>query len=317
MTEAEKRKPLGGVFRTIERAVAAKAAAEAKQAGPVAGAAAEAAAAAKAAAEAAAAAAEAKKAAAKQAAAKLTEAAAIQAEAAAKLAEAKLAEAKPVKVAQTVQTKVNTPLPIKMTLTNLFQYISFTSPVLVIFFITLFSIMENTMEKGLIYCMGILILGFIVTVLKYVAQRPQDPKASPFCNVMPWPFTFVSTTSAGILSFPSISTSVLSFSSSYLIYPMIKNNQQNYQLISFLIAITCLNAVVEIHQKCGQVWEIVVSIAIGACLGALYYFILNLSNKSNLVYFSDTISNNVQCSKPTAQNFRCKVTPRGDTIAGG
>lgn len=176
--------------------------------------------------------------------------------------------------------------------------------------------MENTMEKGLIYCMGILILGFIVTVLKYAAQRPQDPKASPFCNVMPWPFTFVSTTSAGILSFPSISTSVLSFSSSYLIYPMIKNNQQNYQLISFLIAITCLNAVVEIHQKCGQVWEIVVSIAIGAGLGALYYFILSLSNKNNLVYFSDTISNNVQCSKPTAQNFRCKVTPRGDTIAG-
>jgi hypothetical protein len=215
-----------------------------------------------------------------------------------------------------VQPKVNTPLPVKMTLTNLFQYISFSSPVLVIFFITLFSIMENTMEKGLIYCMGILILGFIVTILKFVTKRQQDPDASPFCNVMPWPFTFVSTKNNEILSFPSMSTSILSFSSSYLIYPMIKNNQQNYQLLSFLIAITCLNAVVEIHQKCGKVWEIVLSIAIGAGLGALYYFSINLSNKNNLVYFSDTISNNVQCARPTNQNFKCKVYKGGNAITG-
>ena len=206
------------------------------------------------------------------------------------------------------------PLPIKMTLTNLFQYISFTSPVLVIFFITLFSIMENTMEKGLIYCIGILILGFIVTMLKYTAKQQQSPNASPFCNIMPWPFTNVTRTTNGILSFPSMSTSILSFSSSYLIYPMIKNNQQNYQLLSFLIAITCLNAAVEIHQKCGKVWEIVASIAIGAGLGALYYFSINMSNKSNLVYFSDTISNNVQCTRPTNQNFKCKVYKGGNAI---
>jgi hypothetical protein len=220
-------------------------------------------------------------------------------------------------VTPAVQAKVDTPLPVKMTLTNLFQYISFSSPVLVIFFITLFSIMENTMEKGLIYCMGILILGFIVTILKFATPNlRQDSDASSFCNVMPWPFTFLSTTRDGILSFPSMSTAILSFSSSYLIYPMIKNNQQNYQLLSFLIAITCLNAVVEIHQKCGKVWEIVVSIAIGAGLGALYYFLINLSNKSNLVYFSDTISNNVQCARPTNQNFRCKVYKGGNAITG-
>ena len=206
------------------------------------------------------------------------------------------------------------PLPIKMTLTNLFQYISFTSPVLVIFFITLFSIMENTMEKGLIYNMGILILGFLVTVLKYTAKQQQSPNASPFCNIMPWPFTNVSITTNGILSFPSMSTSILSFSSAYLIYPMIKNNQQNYQLISFLIATTCINAVVEITQKCGSTFEILGSIALGAGFGALYYFLLNLSNKSNLVYFSDTISNNVQCTRPSNQNFKCKVYKGGNTI---
>lgn len=174
--------------------------------------------------------------------------------------------------------------------------------------------MENTMEKGLIYNMGILILGFLVTVLKYTTKQQQSPNASPFCNIMPWPFTNVSRTTNGILSFPSMSTSILSFSSAYLIYPMIKNNQQNYQLISFLIAITCINAVVEITQKCGSFFEIIGSIALGASFGALYYFLLNLSNKSNLVYFSDTISNNVQCTRPSNQNFKCKVYKGGNKI---
>ena len=208
------------------------------------------------------------------------------------------------------------PLPIKMTLTNLFQYISFTSPVLVIFFITLFSIMQNTMEKGLIYNIGILILGFLVTVLKYTAKQKQSPDASPFCNIMPWPFTNVSRTANEILSFPSMSTSILSFSSAYLIYPMIKNDQQNYQLLSFLIATTCINAAVEWSQKCGNIFEILGSIAIGASLGALYYFLLNLSNNSNLVYFSDTISNNVQCTRPSNQNFRCQVYKDGQPYKG-
>ena len=69
-----------------------------------------------------------------------------------------------------------------------------------------------------------------------------------------------------------------------------------------------------VDKKCGNIYEILGSIAIGASLGALYYFLLNLSNNSNLVYFSDTISNNVQCTRPTNQNFKCKVYKGGNAI---
>jgi hypothetical protein len=205
-------------------------------------------------------------------------------------------------------------IPVSMTLTNLFQYISFTSPILVVFFITLFSIMQNNLEKGLIFNMGIVILSAVVYILKNVLKSKQSTQASPFCNVMPGPFT-VSKDSV-IYDAPSMSTSILSFSSAYLIYPMLNNDQHNYPLIVFLLGITSINAVVEYNEKCSNIMGIVFGILLGLICGIVYYSILYASKESNLVYFSDPTSNNVQCSKPSKQNFKCEVYKDGKPYQG-
>jgi len=204
--------------------------------------------------------------------------------------------------------------PVPMTLTNLFQYISFTAPILVIFFITLFSIMQNNLEKGLIFNMGIVILSTIVYILKNVIRNKQSEYASPFCNIMPGPFTV--TSDSNIFDAPSMSTSILSFSSTYLIYPMLNNNQHNYTLLVFLIGITSINAAVEYNQQCSDIMGIVFGLLLGIIFAIVYYNILYMSKKSNLVYFSDPISNNVQCSKPTKQNFKCEVYKDGKPYNG-
>jgi hypothetical protein len=204
--------------------------------------------------------------------------------------------------------------PVPMTLTNLFQYISFTAPILVIFFITLFSIMQNNLEKGLIFNMGIVILSTIVYILKNVIRNKQSEYASPFCNIMPGPFTV--TSDDNIFDAPSMSTSILSFSSTYLIYPMLNNNQHNYALLVFLIGITSINAAVEYNQNCSDIMGIVFGLLLGIIFAIVYYNILHMSKKSNLVYFSDTISNNVQCSKPTKQNFKCEIYKDGKPYNG-
>jgi hypothetical protein len=204
--------------------------------------------------------------------------------------------------------------PVPMSLTNLFQYISFTAPILVIFFITLFSIMQNNLEKGLIFNMGIVILSTIVYILKNVVKNKQNPNASPFCNVIPGPFTVAS--GDVVYDAPSMSTSILSFSSTYLIYPMINNNQHNYTLLVFLIGITSINAVVEYNQQCSDIMGIVFGILLGIIFAIVYYNLLYMSKKGNLVYFSDPISNNVQCSKPTKQNFKCEVYKDGKPYQG-
>ena len=204
---------------------------------------------------------------------------------------------------------------IPMSLTNLFQYISFTAPILVIFFITLFSIMQNNLEKGLIFNMGIVILSTLVYILKNVLKNKQSTNASPFCNILPAPFTVFESRVTGapssIFDAPSMSSAILSFSSTYLIYPMINNNQHNFALLVFLIGITSINIFVEYDLKCCDVMGLVLGILLGIIFGILYYSILYMSNKSNLVYFSDPISNNIQCSKPSKQNFKCEVYKDG------
>lgn len=204
------------------------------------------------------------------------------------------------------------PLAITMSLTNIIEYISFSAPLLVVFFITLLSIAQNSLEKGIIFNMGIVILSSIVLLLKNVIKNKQSIFASPFCNILPAPFTVKDI--GVIYNAPSLSGAILSFSSTYLIYPMVINNQHNYSLLVFLIAITGINVVTEYNQKCSDIMGLVLGLLVGIFFGLLYYTLLYISTSSKFVYFADTISNNVQCSKPTNQQFKCQVYRNGEVI---
>jgi hypothetical protein len=204
------------------------------------------------------------------------------------------------------------PIAITMSLTNIFEYISFTAPLLVVFFITLLSIAQNSLEKGIVFNMGIVILSVIVLVLKNVIKNKQSIFASPFCNILPSPFTVKDV--GGIYNAPSLSSAILSFSSTYLIYPMVINSQHNFSLLLFLIGVTAINVVTEYNQKCSDIMGLILGLLIGVFFGILYYSMLYISTKSKFVYFADTVSNNVQCSKPTNQQFKCQVYKNGEVI---
>ena len=171
--------------------------------------------------------------------------------------------------------------------------------------------MLNNFVKGIIFNMGILIVSGFVYLAKRLIKRKQSDYFSPICNIMPWPFTV--SNGGEIYDAPSMSTSILSFSSSYIIYPMIINNQVNYSLLVFLIVITCINAVVVYSQKCSGLIGIVVGLVLGILTAIGYYHAIALSeDKDKLVYFTDTISNNVKCGRPnTDQNFVCEVFKDG------
>ena len=206
------------------------------------------------------------------------------------------------------------PVAITMSLTNVFEYISFTAPLLVVFFITLLSIAQNALEKGIIFNMGIVILSAIVLLLKNVIKNKQSILASPFCNILPSPFTV---RDIGVIyNAPSLSCSILSFSSTYLIYPMIINRKSgiNYSLLIFLLGVTAINVITEFNQKCSDIMGIVLGLLVGISFGVLYYTLLYISTNSKFVYFADTVSNNVQCAKPTDQNFKCQVYKNGTVI---
>jgi hypothetical protein len=205
------------------------------------------------------------------------------------------------------------PLAITMSLTNMFEYISFSAPLLVVFFITLLSIAQNSLEKGIIFNMGIVILSSIVLVLKNVIKSKQTVLASPFCNILPSPFTVKDM--GVIYNAPSLSSAILSFSSTYLIYPMIINkNSINYSLLVFLLSVTAINGVTELNQKCSDIMGLVLGLLVGIIFGIIYYTLLYMAAKGKYVYFADTVSNNVQCGKPTNQQFKCQVYQNGEVI---
>jgi hypothetical protein len=207
---------------------------------------------------------------------------------------------------------------IHMSLTNILQYISFSSPLLLIFFITLYSIIQNNYLSGLIFNMGIVIIAAIVYLLKHILKNKQSTNANPFCNVLPSPFTvraFDETSGLHYYDSPSFSSAVLSFSAAYLIYPMIIKNQQNVGLLVFSIVLVLINAVTEFLYNCSGLFGIILGILIGIIFAILYYSLLMSSDyTSSYLYFADKISNNTQCTKPGTQNFKCSLYKNGIAV---
>jgi hypothetical protein len=207
---------------------------------------------------------------------------------------------------------------IHMSLTNLLQYISFSSPLLLIFFITLYSIIQNNYISGLIFNMGIIIISSIVYILKHVLKNKQQSNANPFCNVLPSPFSvraYDENIGPHYYDSPSFSSAVLSFSATYLIYPMVINNQHNVGLLVVSIVLVLINAVTEFLYKCSGLFGITLGILLGIIVALLYYSLLMSSDFSRqYTFFTDTISNNIQCSKPGTQNFKCKLYKNGEAI---
>lgn len=207
---------------------------------------------------------------------------------------------------------------IHMSLTNVIQYVSFSSPLLLVFFITLYSIVQNNYLSGLIFNMGIVIISSIVYLLKHILKNKQQTAANPFCNVLPSPFsvrTFDENVGQVFYDSPSFSSAILSFSAAYLIYPMIIKNQQNTGLLVFSIVLVLVNAVTEIMYKCCGLFGIILGILLGIIFAILYYSLLMSSNyTASYLYFNDTISNNTQCTKPGTQNFKCSLYKNGVAI---
>tara|TARA_B110001452_G_scaffold206981_1_gene177122 strand:+ start:5778 stop:6317 length:540 start_codon:yes stop_codon:yes gene_type:complete len=171
------------------------------------------------------------------------------------------------------------------------------------------SIFNNSIVKGLIFVIGTVIITFITYLLKNVLKSKQSDFASPFCNVLPGPFTVGG--QDGIFNSPSLSSAIIGFTSSYLIFPMQVNNELNPSILTFLLILMMVNGVVELQNKCTNVGGVVLGVLVGVIFGILYYSLIVSSGHKDLVYFNSNISNNVSCKKPGKQKFKCIAYHRG------
>lgn len=209
------------------------------------------------------------------------------------------------------------PLQVTLSLTNIFQFISFMSPLMVIFFILLLSVINNDIIKGLVFNGGIIILSSLVYILKNILKNKQSDLASPFCNIFPGPFTVKNIESdGGIFDSPSLSSSVLAFTIAYLVYPMILNVEYNYTLMLFIICLFSINGVVEYQNACTNLSGIILGGIVGLLFGVFYYIICKTASNDKFVYFTNILTNNKQCGRTGPQNFKCSFYKNGQELNG-
>ena len=133
---------------------------------------------------------------------------------------------------------------ITLTLTNLIIFFGYLSPLLIVFFIFLFSVFSSnigllsfkpdgssTLDKhvwyehtskyinGIIYLFGIIILIFINVKAKNMFKNEQSKIKSELCNILPYPFTVINN-DGNVYNTPALGASILSFTLTYILYGM-------------------------------------------------------------------------------------------------
>jgi surface polysaccharide O-acyltransferase-like enzyme len=120
-----------------------------------------------------------------------------------------------------------------------------------------------------------------------------------------------------LYSFPnlSLSTFIIAFTMMYLIFPMQQNNDWNYYAIVGFLGILAMDTIVQFKVKCAQKVGIFAGFVIGSIYSFVCYRIMISAGGDKLLYFNTVSSNNVYCSKPKKQQFKCYVYKNGEIIS--
>jgi len=180
-------------------------------------------------------------------------------------------------------------------------------PIYITFFLIMTSIFNQDV-KGFFWLACVAVGLGIANVIHDVCIQPKPILlaggfATPMVPVLEW-----------VNRYPSLSLSsfFITFTFIYLALPMQKNNDWNFFVIlGFLILY-----VVDIYSK---PFQTSLGIFLGSTMGAIYgllcYWFATTIGGDSLVYFNIISSNNVYCSRPKKQQFKCYVYKNGQVIS--
>ena len=201
---------------------------------------------------------------------------------------------------------------------NIFNSLSFYSPIIICVSIVLFSMFTATMEKAFVFFVWIFIITFIrIIVFKGFKSSEDSATAIPdicltglFELFIPKDVTY--------------STYILTFTMMYFITPMImvsaqnKVNVLNYGVLAFFIAYIALDLFIKNTLLC--IPKILSSIVIGNVLSGLFLgslisgIIMYGSSLKSYLYINEINANKEVCSMPSTQQFKCRVYKDGTFV---
>lgn len=195
----------------------------------------------------------------------------------------------------------------QFTFTNIFQFISGISPLLIGFFLVMMSIFNQNL-KGIIYLSGVLIASVINLLIMNMIKSPAFPDRSPACDIVDMPFGM------SVYNSPALSSMFIAFTIAYLGLPMKYNGTANYPVLASLLALFVMDAISKVSNKCTTSIGTFVGGLFGLLFGCGWYALFRATGNNSLLYFDEVDSNNIICNRPSKQQFKCSVYKNGELI---
>ena len=198
-------------------------------------------------------------------------------------------------------------MAIELTLSNVLQFFSFISPTLLVFFLFMSSLFNQNL-KGLVYLAGLLIASLLNILFMNMIGSGRDENEAFSCSIFDIPHM-------SQYNSPYPSSLIIAFTVAYLVLPMKYNNQMNYAALGFLLCLLGVDILTKVQNKCTTYAGSILGGLVGFLLGTIWYIFFHGAGFDSLLYFDELRSDNVICSRPTKQTFKCSVYKNGELIS--
>jgi hypothetical protein len=185
------------------------------------------------------------------------------------------------------------------------------SPIYISAFMLLTSLFNGDV-KALIWIVFIIVGIVIINLIVYMKPSLKTLEGAPPINVDE-NIVLVQV----ISNYPklSISSFFIIFTLTYLFIPMMSNNDWNYYVIFGFLVMFLGDTLFKLKQHYAEGIGIILGSVIGALFGIACYSMIHYTAGDKLLYYNTISSNNVYCSRPKKQQFKCYVYKNGEIIS--
>lgn len=195
--------------------------------------------------------------------------------------------------------------PMNFTFPNVLQMFSYFMPMFIVFFMILSSIVNQEIQKSMMWLGGASILTTVVLLLQNLAFNSQEYTNT--CKAFDLGYNN--------FNFPSPSAAFIMYTIIYLAAPMQDHKDWNVWLLVILLTLFGFDAITKTKFGCVTFKGIIVGSLLGAVFGILWYMTIKSAGGVKLLYYNFVNSNNMYCSKPKEQTFKCSVYKNGQLIS--
>jgi hypothetical protein len=198
-------------------------------------------------------------------------------------------------------------MAMQLSFSNLLQFFAAISPILLAFCLVMISLFNSDI-KGLVYLGGILIASLINLFILNTLKIKSETLIPKYCNLIEFPFNLNEYVS------PAFNSMFIAFTLAYLYMPMQYISSMNYPVILFITGLLVLDGGTKVMGGCTTFGGVALGTLIGLVLGLLWFIAFYSTNHKDLLYFNAESSNNVVCSRPSKQTFKCRIFKNGEII---